>query len=100
VAALGAEAPAVAPARWSRQWRRRSLDFAVASNFRRDGDPASGERDAALFGGAAATRRRYKVRYIPGQQIYFDTSCPENAGNVLVDNRDPDHPTIRLGRLP
>lgn len=26
-------------------------------------------RDAALFGGAAATRRRYEVRYIPGQQI-------------------------------
>jgi uridine kinase len=51
-------------------------------------------RDAVLFGGEAATRRRYAARYIPGQRLYFGTAHPQDKADVVVDNRVPDHPTL------
>jgi uridine kinase len=54
-------------------------------------------RDAVQFGGEEATLRRYAVRYVPGQRIYFAEAHPQDRANVVVDNEDPDRPRLRLG---
>ena len=52
-------------------------------------------RDAAQFGGEEATLRRYAARYVPGQQIYFAEAHPQEKADVVVDNEDPDRPSLR-----
>jgi len=44
------------------------------------------QRDAVLFGSVEEVRRRYEQRYIPGQQLYFDKSRPQERANVVIDN--------------
>ena len=51
-------------------------------------------RDAALFGCVEEVRRRYKQRYIPGQKLYFAESQPRERAGVVVDNNDPQHPSV------
>jgi uridine kinase len=57
-------------------------------------------RDAALFGGEEATLRRYAARYVPGHRLYLAEAHPERLAGAVVDNRDPDHPRLRLGAPP
>jgi uridine kinase len=57
-------------------------------------------RDAALFGDAAAVRRRYETRYVPGQRLYFGEAHPEAIASVIVDNGDPDRPVFRRAVKP
>jgi uridine kinase len=53
------------------------------------------ERDATRFGSPEATLRRYAARYVPGQQLYFAEARPQEAADVVVENADFDHPTLR-----
>lgn len=52
------------------------------------------ERDTALLGSADAIRKRYQVRYIPGQQLYLQTARPADRANVVLENVDPKTPTL------
>jgi uridine kinase len=56
------------------------------------------QRDAALFGGAAAVRERYQQRYIPGQRLYLAQCRPREQAHMIVDNNDPLHPVLHVER--
>jgi uridine kinase len=53
-------------------------------------------RDSDLFGSAEATRARYEERYIPGQQIYLKSVDPLRHAQAIIQNDDPEHPTLRF----
>jgi uridine kinase len=55
-------------------------------------------RDAALFGGADATRERYHRRYLPGQELYRRVADPLARADVVVDNEDPARPRVLTWR--
>lgn len=50
-------------------------------------------RDLNLFGGSDELMRRYRSRYIPGQQLYLSECRPAERANVVIDNNDPDEPS-------
>lgn len=54
-------------------------------------------RDFALLGSEEAVRHRYAVRYVPGQQLYYGRAHPQQKADVVIDNEDPDRPSLRLG---
>jgi uridine kinase len=56
-------------------------------------------RDVRNGGDARATRSRYESRYVPGQRLYMGQCQPKERANVLFDNADIAHPTVRF-RLP
>lgn len=56
-------------------------------------------RDVALFGSRTEVERRYRRRYIPGQEIYFAECRPAEAADVVVVNDDPARPVL-LERRP
>jgi uridine kinase len=58
------------------------------------------ERDRSLFATAAELERRYRSRYIPGQQLYYAVAKPEESADLVVDNDDPDHPRLRVRSAP
>ena len=45
-------------------------------------------RDADLMGGTAAVAERYRLRYLPGQQLYDVDADPCGHADVVVDNED------------
>jgi uridine kinase len=49
-------------------------------------------RDQALFGSATEVDRRYRSRYIPSQQFYFDTARPTDHADIIVHNDEPQQP--------
>jgi uridine kinase len=53
-------------------------------------------RDVALLGSEEAVRHRYAVRYVPGQQLYYGQARPQTKADVVIDNEDPDRPSLRL----
>jgi uridine kinase len=55
------------------------------------------ERDVARFGSREEVERRYRTRYIPGQQLYLATG-PEDAADIVVHNDRPDEPRIEPRR--
>lgn len=54
------------------------------------------QRDLPLFGSVEAIRMRYLQRYFPAQRIYYQVARPEEQADVIVDNNDPDYPTVLL----
>jgi uridine kinase len=54
-------------------------------------------RDLPLLGDAETIRHRYATRYVPGQRIYFAETRPQAKADAVVDNEDPDRPSLRLG---
>jgi uridine kinase len=54
-------------------------------------------RDEALFGGAEQTRRRYLLRYLPGQRLYLAECQPTSLASWVVVNDDPAHPRLASG---
>jgi hypothetical protein len=42
----------------------------------------------------AEVERRYRQRYIPGQQLYFAEANPAGAADVVLVNDDPARPTL------
>lgn len=51
-------------------------------------------RDAELMGGVDAVRERYRLRYLPGQQLYRETARPSSVADVVIDNDDPAWPRL------
>lgn len=53
-------------------------------------------RDGPHLGGEAAVRARYARRYVPGQRLYLAACEPEAHADAVVQNDDPDRPTVRF----
>jgi uridine kinase len=53
-------------------------------------------RDAALGGDDSLIRRRYEIRYVPGQRLYLDTCRPLERADAVVGNTDIERPTLTL----
>ena len=51
-------------------------------------------RDAELMGDAESVERRYRERYIPGQELYFAAVGPSELADVVVHNADPGRPSV------
>ncbi|MFG1815751.1 cytidylate kinase family protein [Kribbella sp. NPDC049174] len=49
-------------------------------------------RDQTSTRSATEVERRYRSRYIPSQQFYFDTVRPTDHADIIVHNDDPQHP--------
>jgi uridine kinase len=49
-------------------------------------------RDQELYGSATELERRYRSRYIPSQQFYFDTARPTDHADIIVHNDEPQQP--------
>lgn len=58
------------------------------------------ERDRSLFRTEAEVERRYRSRYIPGQQLYYAVARPEESADLIVDNSDPERPRLRVRPAP
>lgn len=57
-------------------------------------------RDLELFGTANEVERRYRVRYIPGQELYSAQARPEEAADAIVLNEDPAAPALYVRQSP
>lgn len=53
------------------------------------------QRDAGLFGSEEAVERRYRSRYIPGQELYLAEAHPHLMADAVVLNDDPSVPLLR-----
>ena len=49
-------------------------------------------RDEALYGTPVDVERRFRSRYLPSQQFYFDTVRPTDHADILVCNDEPQRP--------
>jgi uridine kinase len=56
------------------------------------------QRDLELLGSIEEVRRRYRERYVPGQQLYLNAVRPEQLASLVIDNNDPDRPAIVHGK--
>jgi len=52
------------------------------------------ERDVELFGSREEAERRYRARYLPGQQHYLDEADPLSRSDFVVANDDPAAPRL------
>lgn len=57
-------------------------------------------RDQAWMGSLEIAQLRYRLRYVPGEQIYVHHIRPQEHADVIFDNRDPANPglTFHHGR--
>jgi uridine kinase len=53
-------------------------------------------RDSAWMDSLAAAEERYRTRYIPSEQLYLEAVRPHHHADVVVDNRDLDHPRLSV----
>jgi uridine kinase len=49
-------------------------------------------RDRGLSGSAAEVERRFRNRYRPSQEFYFDAAHPADHADVIVHNDEPQQP--------
>src|SRR5438105_9291969 len=49
-------------------------------------------RDRAPLGSAAGVEQRFRTRYLPSQQHYFDTVRPTDLADIVVHNDEPERP--------
>ncbi len=49
-------------------------------------------RDLARLGSAARVEQRFRNRYLPSQQLYFDTVRPTDLADIVVHNDEPERP--------
>jgi uridine kinase len=49
-------------------------------------------RDLARLGSATLVEQRFRNRYLPSQQHYFDTVRPTDLADVVVHNSEPERP--------
>lgn len=49
-------------------------------------------RDLAVYGSLSEIDRRFRNRYRPSQQFYFDTVRPTEHADIIVHNDDPQQP--------
>ncbi|MGB7051468.1 MAG: hypothetical protein WBG41_07870 [Acidimicrobiales bacterium] len=53
------------------------------------------QRDADLLGGEEAAAELYELRYHPACRLYLGSVGPEARADVVIDNDDPERPTLR-----
>jgi uridine kinase len=53
-------------------------------------------RDEALYGTPVAVERRFRSRYRPSQQLYFDTVRPTDHADIVVRNDEPARPAWKV----
>jgi uridine kinase len=51
-------------------------------------------RDVELFGSPEEVERRYRTRYLSGQQLYLEEARPLDAADMIVVNDDPTAPRL------
>jgi len=51
-------------------------------------------RDAARGGDSDGTRRKYRERYVPGQQIYMSRCRPRERADIVLHNADVGRPRL------
>lgn len=56
-------------------------------------------RDQSPVRSATEVERRYRSRYIPSQQFYFDTARPTDHADIIVHNDDPQQPAWETRNL-
>ena len=56
--------------------------------------PRAEKRDLELLGTVQEIRRRYRERYIPGQQLYLSEVDPEQRASIVIDNNNPRRPAF------
>jgi uridine kinase len=49
-------------------------------------------RDQAVYGSVTEVERRFRNRYMPAQQLYFDTARPTDHSDIIVHNDKPQEP--------
>jgi uridine kinase len=69
-------------------------DFGVFLDITPDETLLRGIKRNTPFQGEEKARRVFSVRYIPGQELYFQRDDPKAHADVVVNNEDPDHPRI------
>jgi uridine kinase len=52
-------------------------------------------RDSPRLGSPEEVERRYRERYIPGQEIYFAEATPIEYADAIIINDDPTNPVLR-----
>lgn len=52
------------------------------------------KRDLELLGTVQEVRRRYRERYVPGQELYLSEVNPEQWASIVIDNNDPLQPAF------
>jgi uridine kinase len=65
------------------------LDIGLDESLRRGVD-----RDQHWMGGAAEAERRYRTKYLPGEQRYLAEVRPRERAQIVVDTTDPARPRI------
>jgi uridine kinase len=70
---------------------RWDLRIFVSAAFEETVDRAR-TRDQALYGSATEVERRFRTRYIPAQQLYFDAARPTDHADIIVHNDEPQQP--------
>jgi uridine kinase len=51
-------------------------------------------RDVELFGSRQEVELRYRMRYLPGQQLYLEDARPLDGADLVVVNDDPEAPRL------
>lgn len=70
-----------------------NFDTALSRNISRS-------KDINRIGTKNKIIKRYKARYIPGQQIYFKEENPQQKANIVIDNNDYYSPFINKPKSP
>ena len=70
---------------------RWDLRIFVSASFEETLDRAR-TRDLAMFGSVAEVERRFRDRYIPAQQLYFEAARPTQHADIIVQNDEPQQP--------
>jgi uridine kinase len=53
-------------------------------------------RDSSIYGSVAGVERRFRLRYRPSQQLYFDAVRPTERADVVVRNDRPHLPSWKV----
>jgi uridine kinase len=69
-------------------------DFGIFLDIPFDEVLVRGIKRNTPFQGEEKARRVFSVRYIPGQELYYERDDPKGHADVVVANRDPEHPRI------
>ena len=62
------------------------LDISPEESLRRGVERDPGEKEEI--------ERKYRVRYLPGQELYKVEAKPQEAADIIVDYNDPENPGI------
>jgi len=52
------------------------------------------KRDGYYLGSEQKILDKYKQRYVPGQQLYFEESQPQEKADIIIENSDFENPVI------